>query len=253
MMKRSLVSLLVLFALSESAAAAEFDTVLAKGPDALLSEADKRQYGHSTQHWTFRMTVAAPGAEARAVELEVWQKDRIKRLVRFTAPGDIKGMAMLTDGPDAMYVYSPQTDNVRRVAAHAERQTLLGSNFGYSDMAATDLSILYDAAAAESDATHQWLTLTKKGGTEAEWAKLRVRIDKSKVMIDRVEYLDGDKVVRTQERSGFEVIGNYGAYRKITMKTHANNLVTTMEMLSQEIGIALEDGLFKKRNLIRGN
>ena len=250
---RALVSSLALSALLPSVvAAAELDGILAKGADALLVEADKRQYGQSTQHWTFRMTVKAPGSEPRPVELEVWQKDRVKRLVRFTAPGEVKGLAMLSDGPSAMYVYSPQTDNVRRVAAHAERQTLLGSNFGYSDMAATDLSLLYRAEVGEATGTHQWLVLTKKDGADAEWQKLKVRIDKDKVMIDRIEYLEGDKVVRVQERTGFEVIGNYGAYRKVSMKTLGSGLETTMEMLSQEIGIPLDDGIFKKRNLVRG-
>jgi len=244
---------LTLALLAPGVTAADFAGMKAKGADALLAECDRIMFDYPTQEWRLRMTVTAPGDEARSMVMEVWQKDKTKRLVRFVEPGPVKGLSMLTTGDATMYVYSPQTDNVRRVAAHARRQTLLGSNMDYDDMADAGLSARYTAKLAEETPTHQWLELTVKPGVEANWDKLRARVDKATTMVDQIEYLEGGKVKRVQTRSKFAVLEGVPTYQHVEMKSLGDGLTTTIEMLSQKIGHPLDDGLFSKKSLVRGH
>lgn len=235
------------------ASASDFATLKAKGADALLAESDRLLFDYPTQFWRFRLTVDAPGEDSRAMVMEVWQKEGTGRLVRFVEPGPVKGLSMLSTAKDVMYVYSPQTDNVRRLAAHARRQTLLGSNMDYDDMAATMLAPRYSASLAEETAGHQWLELTARSGAEVNWTKLRARVDKTTRMIDQIEYLEGGKVKRVQTRSGFATLDGVPTYQKVEMKTMSDGLTTTIEMLEQKIGMSLPDKMFKKKALVRGH
>jgi len=219
---------------------------------AMLAESDRLTNHYATQFWRFRMTVATPGSEARVLEFRVWQKDQRQRLVRFDAPGPVKGMAMLSQGRNVMYVYSPQTDNVRRVAAHAERQTLLGSNLTYSDMSTVDLADSWDATFDEETPTHQWLALSPKDGASTMWSALRVRVDKETRMVDTTEYFDDGKKARVQTFSDFGELEGVPTYQKVEMRSLDSGVVTTLEMLEQKIGLDLDDGMFRQRSLVRG-
>ena len=97
---------------------------LSKTPQALLEALDKRHNHYPTQKWTFEMVIQPPSGAKRSVKFAVQQKGS-KRLVRFLEPGSVKGMSVLSKGTK-MYVFSPQTENVRLVATSARRQTLLG-------------------------------------------------------------------------------------------------------------------------------
>lgn len=240
---------------SPARAGDDFDAIAARGAQALLEESDRLTNHYPTQQWSMRMTVTPRGDEPRVMEFRVWQKDQQKRLVRFDAPGPVKGMSMLAVGKDTMYVYSPQTDNVRRIAAHAKRQTLLGSNMSYDDMGAIDLSESYDATLGEATATHQWLELARKPAAEEDtsWVRLRVRIDKKTKMADVIEYYEGDKRLRVQTRSNFEVLDGIPTYRRVAMETLDDGLVTTLDVLEQKVGAPIADSVFQKRNLVRGN
>ncbi|MBT9555911.1 MAG: outer membrane lipoprotein-sorting protein [Myxococcales bacterium] len=253
MTRLALLAPLFSIALVATAAAAppDVNALKAKGGTAVLEAIDKRTYDYTTQKWVFRMTVKEKGGQGRQVTFSVWQKGN-KRLVRFLEPGDVKGMSMLSAGDGDMYVYSPQTDNVRRVASSARRQTLLGSNMTYEDMNAVMLAPLYDAAFGEDAATHLWLDLTRKAGADTSWEKLRLRVDKKAALVDHIEYWEGGKKVREQVRNVFTEEGGAPTWKSIAMTDVGTGLSTSLEMLEQKIGDDIPDNIFSKRSLVRG-
>ncbi|TNF37013.1 MAG: outer membrane lipoprotein-sorting protein [Deltaproteobacteria bacterium] len=240
-------------ALAPSPARADaFSDAKGKGAQAMLAESDRLTNHYDSQQWKMRMTITPRGSESRVLEFRIWQREQKDRLVRFDAPGEVKGLSMLSNGADVMYVYSPQTDNVRRVASHAKRQTLLGSNLSYDDMGSIDLSDAYTATFGDETATHQWLVLEKKPDVDVGWQTLKVRIDKANLMADQIEYVEGGKTARVQTRTRFEVLDGVPTYRTIEMKTLDDGLVTKLEVLEQKIGEDLPKSMFKKKNLVRG-
>lgn len=230
-----------------------FDELKAQGPQAVLAHADKLANHYPTQQWVIRMTVNPGSDAARSLKLKVWQKDQKMRLIRFLEPGDVKGTSVLTKGASLMYVYSPQTMKVRRVANSARRQTMLGSNYTFDDMATIDLGDSYQAALDKDDGRFLWLELTAKPDASPSWPRLRVRIDSRTKMYDRIEFYEGNRKVRVEKRENFTVADGVPSYRRLTMTTVATKLKTMLEVESQVIGEPLSSGLFKQRNLVRGN
>ena len=251
-LRQLLISVLVPSALvvlvAGAAEAKSYDDFKAEGAQAVLANSDKLTNDYPTQKWVFEMTVTSGGTR-KSMEFEVWQKGANKRLVRFLAPGEVKGMSILSKG-SKMYVYSPQTDNVRRVATHALRQNLLGSNLNYSDMSSLNFADQYDATFGDDKGAHQWLELKSKG--DAVWETLRVRVEKKTLMVDLIEYYDGAKRVRSQTRSDWKKWDGVPTYRLVTMEDADGGLKTQLKMKSQKIGDDIPDSAFKKKNLVRG-
>jgi outer membrane lipoprotein-sorting protein len=230
-----------------------WERIKAQGAQALLAHVDKRHNDHPSFKWIIVMTLKDRNGNTRSYKMSTWQKGRY-RLIRFLEPGEVKGMSVLVRG-EKMYVYSPQTDNVRRVAAHARKQTFMGSDLTYDDMGQVNFGADYDAAFDKETATHQWLSLTRKADSKMQFKKLRLRIPKVLQLIDFIEYYDGGAKVKTQER--FQPNKSGGAtvetYRKIVVTDLQSGHKTEMFVESQRVGDNIPNKAFKKRNLVRGN
>ena len=232
--------------------AATFDSLKAQGAQALLAHGAKVQASWKTANFVFDMSVKPKGGSAKTLSFEVFQKGTKARLVRFLSPGEVKGMSMLAKGA-TMYVYSPQTDNVRRIATSAKRQTLLGSNMEYGDMETVPWDQVYDATFGKDEGKAQWLELAAKSGAKPSYSKVRALINKAKLAIVKLEYWDGGKVKRVQTFSNHARQGGHTLFKKTVMKTMATGLQTTLTMKSHKLGVALDKSMFSKRSLVRGN
>lgn len=223
---------------------------LSKTPQVLLEALDKRHNHYPTQKWTFEMVIKPPSGAKRSVKFAVQQKGS-KRLVRFLEPGSVKGMSVLSKGTK-MYVFSPQTENVRLVATSARRQTLLGSDLSFSDMATVDLAPAYAASVISSKDNRLWLELARKEGSDAAWPKLRLGVNKKHALIEVIEYWDSGKKIKEQTRTDFGLVSNIPTWKTITMTDVASGHKTTLNMLKQAIGEEIPDKVFTKRSLVRG-
>ena len=223
---------------------------LSKTPQALLEALDKRHNHYETQKWTFEMSVVPTSGAKRSMQFEVLQKGKM-RLVRFLSPGEVKGMSVLSKG-STMYVYAPQTDNVRRIATSARRQNLLGSNLTYADMATVDFAPEYTATVSSNSGNMLWLDLEKKPESDVSWAKLRFGINKKHALIEIIEYWEDGKKLKTQTRKDFATLDGAPTWKTIVMKNASGGLKTELKMLSQKINEPIPSKIFSKRSLVRG-
>jgi outer membrane lipoprotein-sorting protein len=252
---RTVVTVVVFAWLLTTTAQAQSDWAALKkqGAQAILIHADKRHNDHPSFKWVIKMSLFDRGKKTRQYKMSTWQKGQY-RLIRFLEPGEVKGLSVLLRGAK-MYVYSPQTDNVRRVATHARKQTFMGSDMTFDDMRQVDFSADYTATFGKETSTHQWLSLSPKANSGVQYKKLRLRIDKKLQLIDVIEYFDGGKKSKTQAR--FQPTLFSGAtvesYRKIVVTDHKSGHKTEMFVESQRVGDEIPNKVFKKRNLVRGN
>ncbi len=223
------------------------------GADAaeLLKTLDARHNGYATQKWVFEMVLKPRSGATKQMKFSTWQKGH-KRLVRFLEPGEVKGMSVLIKGR-TMYVYSPQTDNVRRVASSARRQTFMGSDLNMDDMAQIDFHVDFETKLAKDEAKYLWLDLTRKADSAMSWSNLKLRVNKKDAMIDQIQYFDGSRKVKTQQRTQFAVLDKVPTYQHIVVEDEASKHKTVLKMLSQKIGEDIPNKIFTKRSLIRGN
>ncbi len=255
-MNRRNVLTAVLIALALPAAAQnklDINALKAQGAPALLEALDKKHNDYPTQKWEFKMTLKPVSGGTREFKFSVWQKNRKNRLVRFSDPGEVKGMSVLIVNANEMYVFTPQTDNVRRVAASARRQSFMGSDLGFDDMAQIDLGKDYDAAITTDDAKSLWLELKRKAGSDAGWEKMRLEVDKGLGLITTLEYWESGKPKKKQSRKNVKWDGGAPTFGEITIEDLGTKHRTVLETLTQKIGEAIPDSVFSKRSLVRGN
>lgn len=234
----------------------KYEDVAKGGAQAILEATDQIHFGYRTQEVVATLNVfEGDGTPGRVITMTMHQ-DGAKRLIRMLDPPEIKGMGILIKDRDTMYVYVPEFDKVRRVASHARKQTFLGSDFNYEDMAMARLSDDYLAEIEKETADEVTMLLTARADRAPAYPKLRIVVDKKTVQMKRQEYFDGDgKHVRTQERSDMKTFESpdYAVQSRIKMIDHTNHdHHTVLQMSAFKADHDIPERLFSKRTLVRG-
>lgn len=217
---------------------------------AILDKADSQANGYQDQRFLMTMTIEG-GGQKKVAKMETLQKGGEKRLVRFLAPGDVKGTTILMDGA-AMYMYLPQFQKVRRIASHAASQGFMDSDFTNDDMGSVNFGKLYDAELAGTTDKHWKLKLKPKAGTQASVEFLELLVDKGNHVISQIDYFVGGKAVKRQTRSGMKTFANnYSTPTVIMMEDLTKAHKTTLVMEDVKINSGLSDSLFTKQALER--
>ncbi|NIR52116.1 outer membrane lipoprotein-sorting protein, partial [candidate division KSB1 bacterium] len=77
------------------------------------------------------MTLTEADGDQAVRRMEIYQKESEKRLVRFLAPADQRGISFLSLPDEIKYLYLPAFRRVRRIASHMENQKFAGTDFSY--------------------------------------------------------------------------------------------------------------------------
>ncbi len=220
----------------------------------LLARVDKAINAFKDAVWESKLRVKQPSGESREFGFTTYQKVPDKRLVKFTAPGDVKGMGVLVESRDTIYVYLPEFKRVRRMGTHVKNQTFMGSDFSYEDMSQTSYSGTFDAKLAGEDAAGWVLELTQKKGLDLEFPRMKMWIAKEHDQPTRMEYMDASgKKLKTQERSDYKKDSpTHWQPMKIVVTDHRRNDHTSeIDFVSSKIDSGLSDDVFSVRSLQR--
>lgn len=90
---------------------------------------------------TGTQTIITSSGKERTFEFESYMGGKGKStLTRYTKPAAIRGQAFLTlNNADDIWTYFPRTKRVRKLASHAKKQKVQGSDFTYEDMGGGDV------------------------------------------------------------------------------------------------------------------
>ena len=227
------------------------------GPQ-ILAKVDEAMNNFTDGEFDSKLLIREPGAtQAREFAFTTYQKAPAKRLVRFNSPGDVKGMGVLVENPETMYVFLPGFQKIRRVGTHVKSQTFMGSDFGYEDMSQSTYSPTYDATLVGLDAKTWQLELTLKPKMETEFPRLNMWIDKTSYQPVKIEYCDASgKKLKTQERTGYTLDpggAHYYPARIVVVDHRRNGHSSEIVFTGSKLNQGLKDDLFTQRSLIRGN
>jgi outer membrane lipoprotein-sorting protein len=224
------------------------------GPE-LLAKVDQALNAFSDAIFESRLRVKQPGGQAREYGFTTYQKVPDKRLVRFTSPGDVKGMGVLVESRETIYVFLPGFQRVRRMGTHVKNQTFMGSDFSFEDMSQISYGPAYDAKVAGSDDKSWILELSAKKGQDLEFPRIKLWADKGHFQPTRLEYYDAaGKKLKTQERSDFkkDSTDHYQPGRVVVTDHRRNDHSSEIVFTSTTINSGLKDDLFSVRSLQRG-
>jgi outer membrane lipoprotein-sorting protein len=247
-MNRSAV-VLALLTLGGTAAAGD-----PTGPE-VLGKVDAALSAFKDAIFESKLVLKQPNGAAREYVFTTYQKAPDKRLVRFSAPGDVKGMGVLVENKDTMYVFLPGFQRVRRMGTHIKNQSFMGSDFSFEDMSEIAYSHIYDAKLVGSDEKNWILELNAKAGLDLEFPKVKLWSDKSMFQPTKMEYSDtAGKKLKTQLRTEYYKDSPlHWQPGKVTIIDHRRNDHTSeIVFTSTKIDPGLSDDIFSVRSLVRG-
>ena len=225
---------------------------VARPCDALV-EADRRAQPFDDQTYHSQIQYRESGKLVRTFALSIITKGMHKMLISFEAPGEVRGMRILTPEPETMYVYHPEYRRVRRVAAHVRNQGFLGTNISYDDMSEHRYSDRWECSPHQTTAAAWILDLTPRAGIKSGYSKLRVSIGRQRIQYERVEYYIGGRHVKSQIREGWRTMAGLEMAGRVRFVSHDRDAEAIVEISRWEVNTGVPDSAFTTRALLRAD
>ncbi len=248
-----LIALLPATAHTAPRAASTPHALLAIDGNKILAEIDRRAAAFEDQTYSATMQIYDGSRLKKELAFEAKMKGLSKQLLEFTAPGDVAGMKVLMENAQSVHIYMPEFKKVRQVALHAMNQGFLGSEFTFEDMTQVQLSPFFDATFVGKSGSETTLELVPKKGTDRSWTKLEVVIDGTKGGVTTIRYYDkSNKPVREQLRTDWVKIQGISVPTTVTVKNLKTGNASVIKMSNLQVNRGVSEGLFSRRNLLRG-
>ena len=241
----ALLAVVMLAAASPAWGAPSADEIIKKADAAGTSE---------TSHTVMTQTIQTTGGAVRTFTIESWATGGDdKSLMRFLDPAPSRGIGMLSlDGGDNIWAYFPDSDDLRKIASSARNSSMEGSDFSYEDMSGATFADKYTAGEVTEedvgDSACYRVTLTPTG--KSSYSKVVVWIDTSSYVLRRSHYFDKkDRHAKTLTMSGWNQVSGVWTPQTMVMKNEKRGSSTTIEMVSVEYGVQLDDRMFTTETL----
>ena len=241
----TLITLLVLAVGSTAWGAPSAEEIIAKADAA--GKAD-------TAHTVMTQTIQTTGGNARTFTIESWgMGGDDKSLMRFVEPAPSRGIGMLSlDGGDNIWAYFPDSDDLRKIASSSRNSSMEGSDFSYEDMTGATFAEKYTAGevAEENVGDHACYRLTLTPTGKSAYSKVVVWIDTASYVLHQSHYFDKkDRHTKTLTMAGWKQISGVWTPQTMVMTNVRRNSSTTIEMVSVEYDVAIDERTFTTETL----
>jgi outer membrane lipoprotein-sorting protein len=217
------------------------------------------QFNVDTSYAKSKMTITTSSGQKRTFISESWSKDKgEKNLVRYLEPARVKGQAILMlNNADDIWVYFPRTQRVRKLASHAKKQKMQGSDFSYEDMGSGDAFIEEFTTKRLKDEKMEGydcykLELTRKPDSDLSYSRMIMWVIKENfvpIVIDYYDEDDPDYHLKQLVQSDIRIIDGIPTAMKAVMHNKNDNTQTEMEILEVKFNVTLDDKMFTEREL----
>jgi len=208
---------------------------------------------------TTKMIITTTSGQKREFVFESYSKDKgEKSLIKYLSPKRVKGQAVLMlNNADDIWMYFPRTNRVRRLATHAKKQKMGGSDFSYEDMGSGDAwtedfisRLLEDEKIG--DISCYKLELSIKEDAESGYSRMVMWIDKENFVPLQIDYYDEDDLELHLKRltlSDIRRIEDIPTPMKMVMVDLQDNTDTIMEYENITYKEDLPNNLFTERGM----
>jgi outer membrane lipoprotein-sorting protein len=207
------------------------------------------------------MTIVTSTGQERTFKYETFSKGQgEKSLMKYLEPQRVKGQTilMLNDAND-IWTYFPKTKRIRKLATHAKKQKVEGSDFSYEDMGASNtFTEEYDAVRLNDEKKEgsecYKVELTRKPKSSAGYSRVVMWVEKEKFVPLVIDYYhDDDPQLREKQLicSDIRLIDNIYTPFKCIMYNKLDNTQTSMEIIEVDYDVDLSDDLFTEMGMQR--
>jgi outer membrane lipoprotein-sorting protein len=206
-----------------------------------------------------KMTIATTSGDTRTFLYESWSKNSgEKTLMRYLEPSRIKDQAVLMlNNADDIWMFFPRTQRVRKMATHAKKQKMQGSDFSYEDMGGGDAFIDDFTAVRLADEKKEGhacfkLELTRRPGSDLAYSRMILWVIKESyapIAIDYYHEEDPSHLEKQLVASDIQVIDDIPTAMTVVMFNRNDNTQTSIRILEVRHNLVLDDSLFTERAL----
>ncbi len=200
----------------------------------------------------------------RKVSAKRWVYERIgsagesKAVLRFTAPAEVKGVALLIfnhpDRASDQWMWTPAVARERRIAFQDRRTRFFGTDFTFEDLEERDVSrASYKLLGEERlDSALAWkIESTPKSEARSQYTKSIVWVQKDNYVFLRADGYGKDKVIRSIRYSNIERVQNIWTARSLEVHDLERNSRTVMKLEKLQYNLPLAADNFTLQALRR--
>lgn len=206
-----------------------------------------------------QMKIGTSSGKIRTFVYDSWSKNRgEKNLIRYLEPRRARGQAtLMLNHADDIWMFFPRTQRVRKLATHAKKQKMEGSDFSYEDMGGGDAFLndfetrrLPDEKLEGRDCFT--LELRRRSDSDASYSRLKMWVLQENfvpILIDYYDDKDSERLEKRLEMSDIQEIAGIPTAMTMLMRNLNDATSTEMIFLEVEHNPALEDAMFTERAL----
>ena len=187
----------------------------------------------------------------RTMTVKSWVEGSEKSFSEYLAPAREKGTKMLKLG-DQLWMYSPQSDRIIRIAGHMLRQSMMGSDFSYEDMMEDrSLKETYDAEVMGSEtflARDCWVVKLTATVEDIAYHSRKLWVDKENMLALREDrFAKSGKLLKTAEiQEVFQVNQRWYPKRMVFKDVLSKGKGTELTIESIEFDVKIPKHIFSK-------
>jgi hypothetical protein len=181
-----------------------------------------------------------------------------KVVIRFTAPADVKGVALLVlnhpDRPSDQWMWTPAINRERRVAAQDRRARFFGTDFSFEDLEERDVDQYDYVSQGEDtiDGERCWkIAATPKAGKRSQYTASTYWVRKSTYTVAQIENFEADRLIRRVSYRSLTQVQNVWTAKNIEVEDLGRRSRTVLTLDSIEYNVPLGADVFTVQALRR--
>ena len=245
-MKKMLLGLIIILPISVWSQTPTGTEILTKMDQNLIAE---------NRSATYSMVVHGRRRD-RTMTVKSWVEGSEKSFSEYLAPAREKGTKMLKLG-DQLWMYSPQSDRIIRIAGHMLRQSMMGSDFSYEDMMEDrGLRETYDAEVMGSEdflTRDCWVVKLTATVEDVAYHSRKIWVDKANMLpLKEDRFAKSGKLLKTAEiQEVFQINQRWYPKRMVFKDVLSKGKGTELIVDSIEFDVEIPKHLFSKASLRR--
>jgi hypothetical protein len=234
---------------------------LAEDARQLVAESQARSRSKSQQ---YEGTLEVAGASNK-ISLKRWTYQRIgsygasKSILRFTAPPEVKGVALLivnhTDRASDQWMWTPAIERDRRIALQDRSTRFFGTDFSFEDLEERDVDQFdYKLVGDDTiDGAACWKIETKpKESKSSQYTLSLISIRKDILVAVEIENYNKDKLIRRVHYTEIEKVDGIWTPRSIEVYDPGRQSRTILKLEKLQYNVPLKEDDFTLEALRRG-
>jgi outer membrane lipoprotein-sorting protein len=219
----------------------------------IMQRVDDVLYAPKDKQLQMKFVLIDKSGKESVRELSAMEKGADRRLMKFIAPADQKGIAFLSLPNDVMYLYLPAFGKTRRIASHVKNTKFAGTDLTYENLEAKRFSPEWDPKLLGSDGEFYSIEQTPKPNKITEYSKLRVTVRKDNFYPVKVEYYDkAGNLYKIMSRNKVEKVGEkYWDSRESIMEDLKAQHKTKLIIVEEKFDTGISDDAFTERAMMQ--